>query len=66
PGFVDTDMAAYVMEGEKADEIKNQSPLKRIAHPEEIARTILYLASKGTEYLTGGIIDINGASYLRA
>ena len=65
PGFVDTDMAAYVMEGERADEIKNQSPLKRIAQPEEIARTILYLASEGTEYLTGGIIDINGASYLR-
>ena len=65
PGFVDTEMAAYAMTGEKADEIKNQSPLKRIAQPEEVAHTILFLASEGTEYLTGGIVDINGASYLR-
>ncbi|RLD56156.1 MAG: 3-oxoacyl-ACP reductase [Bacteroidetes bacterium] len=65
PGFVDTDMTTDAMKGGDADNIKNQSPLKRIAQPEEIARTILYLASDGTEYMTGCIVDINGASYLR-
>lgn len=65
PGFVDTEMATYAMEGDKADEIKNQSPLMRIAQPEEIARTILFLASNGSEYMTGCIVDMNGASYLR-
>ncbi len=65
PGFVDTEMATKAMKGTNAENIKNQSPLKRIAQPEEIARTILYLASDGTEYMTGCIVDMNGASYLR-
>ncbi|MBN1340760.1 MAG: SDR family oxidoreductase [Bacteroidales bacterium] len=65
PGFVDTDMAAGCMTGEKGDEIKSQSPLNRIARPEEVARTIVFLASEGSEYLTGCIVDQNGASYLR-
>jgi 3-oxoacyl-[acyl-carrier protein] reductase len=65
PGFVATEMAEYAMVGERGDEIRNQSPLKRIAKPEEIAQTVLYLASEGNDYLTGCIVDINGASYLR-
>jgi 3-oxoacyl-[acyl-carrier protein] reductase len=65
PGFVETDMAALAMIGEKGEEIKKQSPLNRIAKPQEIAQTIGYLASEGNDYLTGCIIDINGASYLR-
>jgi 3-oxoacyl-[acyl-carrier protein] reductase len=65
PGFVATEMAEYAMVGERGEEIRNQSPLKRIATPEEIAQTVLYLASPGNDYMTGCIIDINGASYLR-
>jgi NAD(P)-dependent dehydrogenase (short-subunit alcohol dehydrogenase family) len=39
--------------------------MNRLTTPEEIARTILFLASDGTDALTGCIIDVNGASYLR-
>jgi 3-oxoacyl-[acyl-carrier protein] reductase len=65
PGFVATEMAEYAMVGDRGEEIRNQSPLKRIAQPEEIAQTVLFLASEGHDYMTGCIIDINGASYLR-
>jgi NAD(P)-dependent dehydrogenase (short-subunit alcohol dehydrogenase family) len=65
PGFVATEMAEYAMIGERSEEIRNQSPLSRIASPDEIAQTILFLASPGTEYMTGCIVDMNGASYLR-
>ena len=64
PGWVDTDMAALGMEGPNAQEIKNQSPLRRIARPEEIARSVVMLAF-GIEFMTGCILDVNGASYLR-
>jgi len=64
PGWVDTDMAAIGMEGPNAQEIKDQSPLRRIAQPEEIAKSVIMLAS-GVEYMTGCILDVNGASYLR-
>lgn len=66
PGFVETDMVADMLLGEPGDAIRNQSPLGRVARPEEVAHTVLFLASKGAEFLTGGIVDVNGASYLRS
>ncbi|HRZ21480.1 MAG TPA: SDR family oxidoreductase, partial [Bacteroidales bacterium] len=65
PGWVDTDMAADGLIGARGEEIKAQSPLNRVAQPEEIARLVAFLASEGNDYMTGCIVDINGASYLR-
>lgn len=65
PGFVETDMAAELLEGPGGEAIRNQSPLRRAAQPDEIARAVTFLASDGIEYLTGCVIDANGASYLR-
>ena len=65
PGFVETDMARDYLEGASGEAIRNQSPLKRVARPEEVAYPVLFLASEGAEWLTGAIIDANGASYLR-
>jgi 3-oxoacyl-[acyl-carrier protein] reductase len=65
PGWVDTDMAADLLSSEEGDAIRSQSPLGRVAHADEIARAVLFLASEGTEFMTGCIVDINGASYLR-
>lgn len=66
PGFVETDMAAKTLSGPQGDQVRNQSPLGRVARPEEVARAIVFLASPGSEFLTGGIVDVNGASYLRS
>jgi NAD(P)-dependent dehydrogenase (short-subunit alcohol dehydrogenase family) len=65
PGFVQTDMVTELLSGPDGESIRKQSPLGRVAIPEEIARTVLFLASEGTDYLTGCIVDVNGASYLR-
>lgn len=65
PGWVDTDMARPVLQSPTGNAIRQQSPLHRVARPEEIAHTILFLAAEESEYLTGGIVDVNGASYLR-
>jgi len=65
PGFVETDMAAGALQGQSGRAIRSQSPLNRVARPEEVAYTILFLASEGAEFLTGAIVDVNGASYLR-
>ncbi len=65
PGFVETDMAGPCLVGEKRREIETQTPLNRLAQPEEIAHAILLLAAKGNEYMTGCVLDMNGASYLR-
>jgi NAD(P)-dependent dehydrogenase (short-subunit alcohol dehydrogenase family) len=65
PGFVETDMAQEFLEGPQGDSIRNESPLQRVAKPEEVAYVALFLASSGAEFTTGCIIDVNGASYLR-
>ena len=65
PGFVETDMAAERLAQPDGDEIRRQSPLGRVARPEEVAYAALFLASEGAEFTTGAIIDVNGASYLR-
>tara|TARA_B100001750_G_C15260324_1_gene472318 strand:- start:2 stop:742 length:741 start_codon:yes stop_codon:yes gene_type:complete len=62
PGFVETERVADIID----NDIKAQSPLNRIAKPEEVARTALWLASEGNDFLTGCIVDVNGASYLRS
>lgn len=66
PGWVETDMASEILRSEEGDAVRAQSPLNRVARPEEVARTVLFLASEGTEFLTGCIVDVNGASYLRS
>lgn len=65
PGVVDTDMAANDKGSPAWAAIERQSPLGRVCQPEEVARTAVFLASPGAEYLTGGIIDLFGAAYLR-
>lgn len=66
PGFVETDMVTTYLESEAGDLIKKQSPLNRVATPEEVARLVAVFASDGLEFMTGGIADLNGASYLRS
>jgi NAD(P)-dependent dehydrogenase (short-subunit alcohol dehydrogenase family) len=65
PGYVETEMTAELLKGQAGIDIRQQSPLNRAAQPEEIAHAILMLASEGSEYMTGAILDMNGASYLR-
>ena len=45
PGFVETDMAAAVLDGPRGDEVRGQSPTGRVARPEEVAAAVLWLAS---------------------
>jgi len=66
PGFVNTELTAGRLNGIEGDEIRAQSPFNRVAEPEEVAHAVLFLASKGAEFSTGTIIDVNGASYLRS
>lgn len=65
PGWVETDMAAESLSGPRGDAIRAESPLNRVAYPAEVARAAVFLALDAPETMTGCIIDLNGASYLR-
>jgi NAD(P)-dependent dehydrogenase (short-subunit alcohol dehydrogenase family) len=61
PGPVDTDMLGrFAGSAERKSAIGQGVPLKRIGRPEEIAQTILFVASDKASFLTGEIIGVNG------
>lgn len=66
PGWVETDMAQAHLDSPAGAVIRGQSPLNRVATPDEVAYAVLFLASPGAEFMTGCIVDVNGASYLRS
>jgi NAD(P)-dependent dehydrogenase (short-subunit alcohol dehydrogenase family) len=65
PGWTTTDMAAEALAGEGYNRRRLESPLERVATPDEVAAAILYLASPQAEFATGTVLDFNGASHLR-
>jgi NAD(P)-dependent dehydrogenase (short-subunit alcohol dehydrogenase family) len=65
PGLVSTDMSEDNLSGPQGDEIRNQIPFGRVARPEEIGKIVVFFAGEAPEFMTGCIVDINGASYLR-
>ncbi len=66
PGFVETEMAGTILASPEGDNIRNQSTIGRVAQPEELGKTIGFLALEAPEFMTGCIVDVNGASYLRS
>ena len=60
PGFVETDMTAYLKEGEAGDKYKAGIPLGRFASAEDIANTAVFLASDMGNYITGQTISVCG------
>lgn len=65
PGWTETPSASPRIRAAGWDDVAAQSPLGRIGQPSEIGDLVAYLCSDNTAYLTGAIIDANGASYLR-
>jgi len=65
PGWVETEMAAEHLAGPRGAEILADQPLGRVATTAEIARTAAFCALDAPAVMTGCIIDLNGASYLR-
>jgi 3-oxoacyl-[acyl-carrier protein] reductase len=60
PGFVETDMTSYLQDGDGADKYKAGIPLGRFANAEDIANTVLFLASDWGNYITGQTISVCG------
>lgn len=62
PGWVETAMAREGMET-RLDAILRDIPLRRMATPDDCAAAAAFLLSDSASYLSGVVIDINGASY---
>jgi NAD(P)-dependent dehydrogenase (short-subunit alcohol dehydrogenase family) len=65
PGFVETDMAAEILAGPRGAAIVAEYPMGRVTTPAEVAQAAVFCALEAPPAMTGGIVDLNGASYLR-
>lgn len=64
PGWVDTDMSHQSLVGEDKEKILQVIPLGRAGTAEEIAGSVLFLASELSTFITGEIINVNGGAVL--
>ncbi len=59
PGEIETDILSPGTE-----ELAAEIPLRRLGQPEEVARTIYYLCTPGSSYVSGVEIEINGGQHV--
>ncbi len=59
PGVIQTDMNKFLSEYE-LEELINNTPLCRVGHPCEIAKTVKFLVSPDADFITGQVISPNG------
>jgi 3-oxoacyl-[acyl-carrier protein] reductase len=59
PAFVDTELNTHLTVEQRA-RLAGEIPLGRFAEPEEIARAVVFLASRRASYVTGQILVVDG------
>jgi len=59
PGFIESEMTAKL--GEVVmEEVRKRIPAHRVGTPEDVAATVLFLASPAAGYITGQTIVVDG------
>jgi 3-oxoacyl-[acyl-carrier protein] reductase len=59
PGVINTEMNGNLDE-DTMDALRQETPLERIGQPEDVAKSILYLASPGAAFVTGQVLPVDG------
>ncbi len=65
PGFTMTGMAEDYLASRGGDKLLSDIPLGRVAMPEEVAEMAAFCALQAPPSMTGAVLDVNGASYVR-
>ena len=59
PGVIDTDMCAS-FDAETRQSLCDETPLGRLGTPDDVAQTLLFLASDKASFITGQVFGVNG------
>jgi 3-oxoacyl-[acyl-carrier protein] reductase len=60
PGFTATDLTMESLTPAELEDIQKQIPLRRLATPQEIAKSIKFLISEENSYITGQTLVVDG------
>jgi 3-oxoacyl-[acyl-carrier protein] reductase len=63
PGFIETDMTQG-LSAELKQKMLDQTPLKRMGTPADIASAVRFLVSDDASFITGHVLDVNGGIYM--
>lgn len=64
PGYIGTDMVKAIAPDVLEKRILPLIPVGRLGEPEEIARTVAFLAADDAGFITGSTFSINGGQYM--
>ena len=65
PGVIETRHHEVFSTPQRMAEYRQQTPLGRNGTADEVAQTVLFLASDAARFLNGALLDINGGRFLR-
>jgi acetoacetyl-CoA reductase len=63
PGYINTEMVQAVPKEVLEKNILPQIPVNRLGEPEEIARSVVFLAADEAGFITGSTLTVNGGQY---
>lgn len=66
PGLIYNDFLGRIYPADFFDHAKSEVPLGRLGEPNDVAKTILFLASDDSAYITGETICVSGGRYMPA
>lgn len=65
PGLIKTDFAQELWDNpEAAARANEQTPLRRLGEAEDLKGLVVFLASKGSEYITGQALNVCGGTHM--
>ena len=63
PGFIETAMTKDLPEKVR-DGLLAMIPLERLGQPEDVMRSVVFLAGEGAGYITGQVLEVNGGMHM--
>ncbi|HVS33396.1 MAG TPA: 3-oxoacyl-[acyl-carrier-protein] reductase [Thermoanaerobaculia bacterium] len=62
PGFIETAMTE-AMTGDAKGKLEERIALRRLGKPDDVAHTVVFLASEQAGYITGTVLNVSGGLY---
>jgi acetoacetyl-CoA reductase len=64
PGYIATDMVKAVPAEVLEKSVLPLIPVRRLGEPEEVARSVVFLVSEDSGFITGSTLTVNGGQYM--